>query len=100
MTWAQRLKRAFNIDIETCGECGGTAKVIACIEAPVVIEKILTHLDETVPAIETIRIPESRGRRRSQACSTWAEKPDPLTHMLHAAPPGHAAGLRLDGRQE
>jgi len=34
--------------------------VIACIEDPVVIEKILTHLDETVPAIETIRIPESR----------------------------------------
>jgi hypothetical protein len=28
MTWAQRLKRVFNIDIETCGECGGTVKVI------------------------------------------------------------------------
>jgi len=24
MTWAQRLKRVFNIDIETCSECGGT----------------------------------------------------------------------------
>jgi hypothetical protein len=34
--------------------------VIACIEDPMVIEKILTHLDETVPAIETIRIAESR----------------------------------------
>jgi len=41
MTWAQRLKRAFNIDIEMCGECGGTAKVIACIEDPVVIPKTL-----------------------------------------------------------
>jgi hypothetical protein len=30
MTWAQRLKRVFNIDIETCRECGGTVKVIAC----------------------------------------------------------------------
>ena len=50
----------FNIDIETRRECGGQVKVIACIEDPVVIEKILTHLDETVPAIETIRIPESR----------------------------------------
>ena len=37
MTWAQRLKRVFNIDIETCSECGGTMKVIACIEDPVVI---------------------------------------------------------------
>ena len=23
MTWAQRLKRVFNIDIETCEHCGG-----------------------------------------------------------------------------
>jgi hypothetical protein len=23
MTWAQRLKRVFNIGIETCSECGG-----------------------------------------------------------------------------
>jgi len=35
----------FNIDFETCSECGGPVKVIACIEDPVVIEKILTHLE-------------------------------------------------------
>jgi len=29
MTLAKRLKRVFNIDIETCRECGGTVKVIA-----------------------------------------------------------------------
>jgi rRNA maturation protein Nop10 len=29
MTWAQRLKRVFNIDIETCSVCGGATKVIA-----------------------------------------------------------------------
>ena len=34
MTWAQRLKRVFNIDIETCSGCGGAMKVIACIEEP------------------------------------------------------------------
>ncbi len=45
MTWAQRLKRVFNIDIETCSECGGAVKIIACIEDPVVIAKILTHLE-------------------------------------------------------
>ncbi len=44
--WAQRLKRVFNIDIETCSACGGAVKVIAYIEDPVVIEKILTHLNE------------------------------------------------------
>jgi hypothetical protein len=32
MTWAQRLKRVFGIDIKTCHECGGTVKVIACID--------------------------------------------------------------------
>jgi len=47
MTWAQRLKRVFNIDIETCEACGNTVKVIACIEDPVVIKKILDHLKET-----------------------------------------------------
>ena len=45
MTWAQRLKCVFNIDIETCGGCGGQIKIIACMEAPLVIEKILTHLE-------------------------------------------------------
>ena len=44
MTWAQRLKRVFAIDIETCEKCQGKVKVIACIEDPAVIKKILTHL--------------------------------------------------------
>ncbi|MFT4789324.1 MAG: hypothetical protein ACI95X_002158, partial [Paraglaciecola sp.] len=69
MTWAQRLKRVFNIDIETCEQCGGAVKVIASIdksagkpictanaarrirhrdvsnEHPLVIQKILSHLN-------------------------------------------------------
>jgi hypothetical protein len=45
MTWAQRLKRVFNIDIEVCGRCGGgSVRVIACIEDQDVIDRILTHL--------------------------------------------------------
>jgi hypothetical protein len=32
MTWAQRLKRVFNIDVSICQKCGGDAKVIACID--------------------------------------------------------------------
>lgn len=43
MTWACLLKRVFNIDIERCA-CGGKLKLIAVIEEPAVIEKILTHL--------------------------------------------------------
>jgi hypothetical protein len=40
MTWAQRLKRVFNIDVSTCPKRGGEARVIACIEDPVVIDKM------------------------------------------------------------
>jgi hypothetical protein len=31
MTWAQRLKLVFGIEIETCEQCGGAVKVIASI---------------------------------------------------------------------
>ena len=60
MTWAQRLKRVFNIDIETCRECGGAVRIIACIEDTVVIEKILTHLQEKDASVPTSLRPESR----------------------------------------
>jgi hypothetical protein len=46
MTWARRLKRVFNIDIETCSKCGGDVRIIASIEDPAVINQILAHLDE------------------------------------------------------
>ena len=44
MTWAQRLKRVFNIDVSVCPTCGGDSTVIACIEDQAVIDKILAHL--------------------------------------------------------
>ena len=44
MTWARRLKRVFRIDIETCAYCGGVVKIIACIQDPAVIRRILAHL--------------------------------------------------------
>lgn len=44
MRWAQRLKRVFKVDLESCPKCDGTVKVIACIEDPPVIERILRHL--------------------------------------------------------
>ena len=77
MTWAQSLKRVFNIDVETCRACGGAVKVaalahpcargirasmhiIACIEDAVVIEKILTHLNEKALPIAAPLLPRSR----------------------------------------
>jgi hypothetical protein len=46
MSWAQRLKGVFNIDIEVCGRCGGYVKVIACIEDQDIIDRILANLRE------------------------------------------------------
>jgi hypothetical protein len=37
------LKRVFDIDIEQCPQCGGTLTILAAIEDPSVIAKILTH---------------------------------------------------------
>lgn len=44
ISWARLLKRVFNIDVEHCPHCGGTLKIIAAIEDPAVITKILSHL--------------------------------------------------------
>ena len=49
MTWAQRLKRVFSIDIEVCSRCGGPVRVIAdasdrCLEEQDIIDRILAHL--------------------------------------------------------
>ncbi len=43
MSWARLLKRVFDFDVERC-VCGGRLRIIAAIEEPAVIERILTHL--------------------------------------------------------
>jgi hypothetical protein len=58
MKWAARLKRAFNIDMKICEACGGAAKVIACIDDPVVINKILAHLQ--ISQNNQVMLPVSR----------------------------------------
>ena len=60
MSWAQRLKRVFGIDIETCPGCGGAVRIIGCIEDPEVIEKILTHIDVKGAAPGASRRPPCR----------------------------------------
>ena len=41
MTWAQRLKRVFDIDGATCSECGGDVRIIASIEDTVLSGRYL-----------------------------------------------------------
>ena len=75
MSWAQRLKRVFNIDIEleVCDRCGGSVKVIACIEDQDVIDSILAHLREK----------EQRRNKAALPYRTWCHPPEhPLGHYL------------------
>ncbi len=44
LSWAQLLKRVFAIDLTTCPQCGGPLTILAAIEDPTVIAKILAHL--------------------------------------------------------
>jgi len=61
MTWAQRLKRVFKIDINICNRCGAAVKIIASIEDTLVISKILDHLDTKFPApASASQLPEAR----------------------------------------
>ena len=48
-TWAERLKRVFDIDISVCPLCGGTLRVIADVTDPDVIQTILAHLKQRAP---------------------------------------------------
>ena len=49
LSWAQRLKRVFDIDITLCPLCGGQLRVIADITEPALITKILDHVQNRDP---------------------------------------------------
>ncbi len=61
MTWAQRLKRVFNIDVENCVHCGKAVRVIASIEEPALIERILAHVRGKAGSDTAARGPPSTG---------------------------------------
>jgi Putative transposase/Transposase zinc-binding domain len=43
-SWAELMRRAFDTDVLACPKCGGRMVLLATIEDPVVISRILTHL--------------------------------------------------------
>ena len=62
MSWAQRLKRVFKLDLASCEGCGAQVRVIACIDDPAVIGKILAHVERQVPSsVSTVPLPPARG---------------------------------------
>jgi hypothetical protein len=78
MRWAQRLKRVFGIDVESCVRCGKVVRVaapahpcargisaslhvIASIEEPALIERILAHVRGKAGSDTAARGPPSTG---------------------------------------
>ena len=59
LSWAELLKRVFQMDLSTCPDCGGNLKFIAAITEPAVIDEILTHLElpTTPPTFHPPRAP-------------------------------------------
>jgi hypothetical protein len=53
------------LNIEACSECGGEVKIIANIEDPVVITKILAHLKEPVSPAGLDLLPPCRAPPQS-----------------------------------
>ena len=49
MSWAKRLQRVLGLEINRCQRCGGTLRIVASIEQPEVIARILAHLERTAP---------------------------------------------------
>jgi hypothetical protein len=49
-SWAALMRRAFGLDVLACARCGGRLRLIAILEEPAVVAKILTHLDRSSAA--------------------------------------------------
>ena len=81
MTWAQRLKRVFNIDIEACNRCGGSVKVIACIEDQDVIDNILAHLQEKEQDIPTLPLLTPLSRAPPETLPLFIRKESKFTEF-------------------
>ena len=43
-SWPELMRHTFGVDVLACARCGGRMRVVATIEDPVVIRRILTHL--------------------------------------------------------
>ena len=60
--WAALMRRSFGFDVLACSRCGGRLRLIAIIEQPVVIRRILAHvgLPTEIPEPRSARDPPCR----------------------------------------
>ena len=55
--WAELMRRSLGLDVLACPRCGGRLRLIALIDDPAVIARVLTHLKVSP------EIPEARPAR-------------------------------------
>ena len=84
MNWVRLLKRVFDIDVEHCPNCGSALKIIAAIEYPPAIVKILSHL-----GLSTRAPPRAPARRvdlfQTIGEAQTAERPKPMETLALSA---------------
>ena len=78
MSWMQRLRRVFNIDIAECEKCEKhNVSIIACIIDIHVIHKILKYLDKKHPnSAQTTLLPPLRAPPKEQYANDFTIQRD------------------------
>jgi Putative transposase len=71
MSWAQRLKRVFNVDVSACVQCGGAVRIVASIEEPNAIRVILGHFAKHGALEESYYRPPARAPPAGCVTSPW-----------------------------
>ena len=74
--WATLMKRTFGLDVLECPKCHGRMKLIALIDQPAVIQKILKHLGLPTD------VPRARPPPKDRQLGFWDE--------ASSQPPGDA----------
>jgi hypothetical protein len=70
LSWAELMRRIFAVDVLECPRCRGRMRIVAAIDQPEVIAKILTHLG--LPA----RAPPARPARADRLDPLHGKAPD------------------------
>ncbi len=58
-SWAMLMKRVFALDVLECEHCGGPMRVIAALQEPAQIRRVLSHLglEAETPRLHPARAP-------------------------------------------
>ncbi len=85
--WADLMRRAFELDVLACPRYGGRMQLIATIDDPAIVRKILerVHLSADLPEVRP-----AAGRRRPPLSPAVPEPPPGHVCARHTAPGGES----------